>query len=78
MTSSKTDLRRWVANHQAVNSRVQQERRSLTPAESLRKALQVSKLHYQVSGPMSATPIDEVLVVHRQWAKLRAALLSTH
>ena len=68
------ELKRWVANHQAVNSRVRAERRLLTAAESLRKALQVSKLRRQVSGSPPATPIDEVLVVHRQWVKLRSAL----
>jgi len=30
------DLKRWLANHQAVNARVRAERRLLTPAASLR------------------------------------------
>lgn len=76
MTTSPADLKRWIANHQAVNSRVRAERRLLTPAASLRKALEVSALRRQVSGPPPATPIDDVLVVHRQWVKLRSALLS--
>jgi hypothetical protein len=48
----------------------------LTPAESLRKALEIGKLHSQLSGRPRATPIDEALVVHRQWVKLRSALLA--
>ena len=76
MTSSGADLKRWVANQQAVNARVLAERRLLTPAESLRKALQVGKLRREVSGAPVTTPIDEALVVHRQWLKLRTALLS--
>jgi DNA-binding CsgD family transcriptional regulator len=46
----------------------------LTAAESLRKALQVSKLRRQVSGSPPATPIDEVLMVHRHWVKLRSVI----
>jgi hypothetical protein len=75
MKTSPAELKRWVANHQAVSSRVRAERRLLTPAELLRKALEIGKLHSQLSGPPRATPIDEALVVHRQWVKLRSALL---
>lgn len=75
MKTAPNDLKRWIANHQAVNSRVRAERRLLTPAASLRKALKIGELHRQVSGPAPATRIDDVLVVHDQWVKLRAALL---
>jgi hypothetical protein len=78
MPTSTADLKRWMANHQAVNSRVQRERQLLTPTESLRKVLQVNKLYRQVAGPPPATPIAEVLENQRPWAKLRAALLSDH
>jgi len=44
-----------VANHQAVNARVRRERELLTPAASLRKALQVSKLQNQVAGSPPST-----------------------
>lgn len=78
MTTPPADLRRWIANHQAVNAEVHRERRLLTPTESLFKALQASKLHREVSDRPPAESIEEALVVYRQWAKLRAALLPPH
>jgi hypothetical protein len=78
MPTSAADLKRWIANHEAASSRVREERRLLTPTESLQKAMQVSELQRQVSGSPQATSIDDVLVVHRQWDKLRSALLATH
>ena len=76
--TAAAELKRWVANHQAVDSHVRRERRLLTPAASLRKALQVSKLQSQLSGPASSTSMEEALQVHRVWVKLRSALLIDH
>ena len=74
--TAAAELKRWVANYRVVDSHVRRERRVLTPAASLRKALGVSKLQNQVSGPPSSTPAEEALQVHRVWVKLRSALLT--
>jgi len=69
MTATAANLKRWIANHEAVNDRVTEERRLLTPAASFRKALRVGVLHHQVSAPVPAASIEEALRVHRTWVK---------
>lgn len=76
MSTSANRIKRWVANHEAVNARVSVARRVLTPAESLRKAMQVIELNSQLSG-RAPSSTEEALLVHRTWAKLRSKLLAT-